>query len=195
MLVGKNYALTTPRQFSNAAPEAQGVPLIFTLIAGGRDTPEPLWTTDEVEARMIAAMKLDRLSPRLRGPKAPGNSYIDLPDDEQSPDPTAKPTDVSRAPLLRAERDFADSVLEWFRHLADESAQTRRVFAAWLRGKATGHGALKVWQAQNGVLNGSVAHARKRCVAAIVAALNSTGAAKVAIPNAGRFARPVRRAA
>ena len=53
--------------------------------------------------------------------------------------------------------------------------------------RAQGYGALKVWQAEHGVLNGSVAHARKRCVAAIVAALNATGAAKVSIPNAGRF--------
>lgn len=63
MLVGKNCTLTT------SAPEAQGVPLIFILIAGGRGTPEPLWTTDEVETSMIAAMNLDRLSLRLRGPE------------------------------------------------------------------------------------------------------------------------------
>jgi hypothetical protein len=44
---------------------------------------------------MIAAMKLDRQSPRLRGPKPPRNSYIVLPDDEQEPDPTAKPVAAS----------------------------------------------------------------------------------------------------
>jgi hypothetical protein len=167
--------------------------LILIIIADDRDAP--VWSADDVEARMVAAMKLDRLSPRLRGPKGTGNSYIDLPDDEQSPDPTAKPTDVSRAPLLRAERDFTDSTLEWFRYLADESEQTRKTFAAWLGGKAQGYGALKKWQAKHGVLNGSVAHARKRCVAAIVAALNATGAAKVAIPNPRRFDKPLRKAA
>jgi hypothetical protein len=169
--------------------------IILIVLAGGRDTPAPVWTADDVEERMIHAARLDRLSPRLRGPKAPGNSYIALPDDEQEPDPTAKPADVSRAPLLLAERDFMDSTLGWFSFLSDESEQTRLVFAAWLRSKAAGYGAMKVWQAEHGVLNGSVAHARKRCVAAIVAALNATGAAMVAIPNAGRFATPLRKAA
>ena len=140
-------------------------------------------------------MKLDRLSPRLRGPKAPGNSYVDLPDDEQEPDPTAKPIDASRAPLLRAERDFMNATLEWFSYLADESEGVRKTFAAWLRCKAKGHGAMKVWQAKNGVLNGSVAHARKRCVAAIMARLNAERVVKVAIPNAGRFEKPMRKAA
>jgi hypothetical protein len=167
--------------------------MIFILIAGGRDNPA--WTAEDVEARMIAAMKLDRLSPRLRGPKAPGNSYIALLDDEQEPDPTAKPVDASRAPLVRAERDFMNSTLEWFACLAAESDDVRKTFAAWLRCKAKGHGALKVWQAEHGVLNGSVAHARKRCVAAIVARLNAERLAKVAIPNPGRFDEPLGEAA
>jgi hypothetical protein len=157
--------------------------------------PAPAWTPDAVEAHLIAAMKLDRLAPRLRGPRSTGNSYMALPDDDPEPDPTAKPADASRAPLVRAERDFADDVLAWFAFLADESEQTRRTFVAWLRSKATGHGAMKVWQAKNGVLNGSVAHARNRCVAAIVARLNSDGVAMVAIPNPDRFGKPLRKAA
>src|SRR5271169_4340698 len=110
--------------------------MILIVIAGGRDTPA--WTADDVEAHMVAAMKLDRLSPRLRGPRAVGNAYMDLPDDEPKPDPFAKPVDVSRAQLLRCERDFMNDVLAWFTYIADESEQTRRTFAAWLRGKASG---------------------------------------------------------
>jgi hypothetical protein len=168
--------------------------LILIVIAGGREI-DP-WTADDVEARMIAAMKLDGLSPRLRGPRAVGNAYgRDLPDDEPEVDPTAKPTDVSRAPLLRAERDFMHLTLEWFVHLRGESEATRRLFVAWLKGKAEGYGALKRWQAKNGMANGSVAHARKRCVAAIVAGLNADGITKVTIPNPGRFEKPLRKAA
>ena len=42
---------------------------------------------------------------------------------------------------------------------------------------------MKKWCAEHGVLNGSVAHARKRCVAAIVARLNAERAAKMQAPN------------
>ena len=167
--------------------------MIFILITGGRD--KPAWAADDVVERMVHAMKLDRLSPKLRGPKGTGNAYLALPDDWHEPDPTAKPLDASRAPLLRAEREFADDVLAWFAYLADESEQTRRTFAVWLRSKAAGYGAMKVWQAKHGVLNGSVAHARNRCVATIVKALNAEHVARVAIPNPGRFEKPMRKAA
>jgi len=88
-----------------------------------------------------------------------------------------------------------NTTVEWFAYLAAESEAVRKTFAVWLRCNAKGRGALKVWQAKNGVLNGSVAHARKRCVAAIVGRVNAEGVMKVAIPNAGRFSKPMRRAA
>ena len=173
-------------------PEGAGeVPLIFILRAGGLDNR---LDGRDVEARMIAAMKLDRLSPRLRGPKAPGNSYVDLPDDEQEPDRTAKPIDASRAPLLRVERDFVDATLGWFSYLADESEAARKTFAAWLACKAKG-------QAPEALAGRERRAQRQRrpCSQALRrrhrGALNAEGAAKVAIPNAGRFEKPMRKAA
>jgi hypothetical protein len=149
---------------------------------------------------MIAAMKLDRLSPRLRGPKMFGSAHPEIEytreeRDERDEWALAEMQGEPRAPLIRAERDFMDFTLGWFAYLGDESEAVRKTFVAWLRGKAAGHGALKVWQAKHGVLNGSVAHARRRCVGAIVARLNAEGVAKVAIPNPGRFGKPLRKAA
>jgi hypothetical protein len=150
---------------------------------------------------MVRAMKLDRLSPRLRGPRAPGSAHPEIEytlaerDERQAWDIAEMQGREPRRPLIQAERDFMDGVLGWFRYLADESEQTRRTFAAWLRCKAKGYGAMKVWQAEHGVLNGSVKHARDKCVGAIVAGLNADGVAKVAIPNAGRFDKPMRKAA
>jgi hypothetical protein len=174
--------------------------LIFILIAGGRDTPDP-WTADDVEARLIHAMKLDRISPRIERPKAPRSAHPTIEysreerDERQAWDIEEMKGEEPRRPLVREERDFMDATLGWFSYLAAESEQTRLTFAAWLKGKAAGYGALKVWQAKHGVKNGSVAHARKRCVAAIVARLNAEGVAKVAIPNPDREFRTLRKAA
>jgi hypothetical protein len=201
ILARADCARTTSKHFRRGPDRRGELPLILILITGGRDTPDPWWTADDVEARMIAAMKLDRLSPRLRGPRSPGSAHptIEYTAEERAERDEWAIAEMQgeqpRAPLVRAERDFADSTLEWFRYLADESEQTRKTFAAWLCGKATGHGALKRWQAKHGVLNGSVAHARRRCVAAIVAGLNAEGVARVAIPNPGRFDQPLRKAA
>ncbi len=54
--------------------------------------------------------------------------------------------DASRAPLLRCERDFMDSALEWLSYLGDELEAVRKTFVAWLKGKAAGHGTMKAWQ-------------------------------------------------
>jgi hypothetical protein len=172
--------------------------ICLIVIAGGRDT----WTADDVEARLIHAMKLDRIAPRLRGPKAPGSAHPTIEysreerDERQAWDIAEMDGAEPRAPIVRAERDFMDGVLGWFRYLHDESEGTRKVFVAWLKGKAAGHGGMKHWQAKHGVANGSVAHARKRCVAAIVARLNAEVVAKMAIPNPDRqFRTPLRKAA
>ena len=161
------------------------------------DRAAETWTDADVEARLIAAMKLDRLAPKLRGPKVPGNNHptVEYTREERDEWEIVEKRDVSREPLLRDETVFMDSALEWLSFLSAESEGTRRTFVAWLRGKAAGHGAMKKWCAEHGVLNGSVAHARKRCVAAIVARLNAERAAKMQVPNPGRFAKALRRAA
>ena len=174
------------------------------MIAGGREAA-PVWTPAEVEERLIVAMKLDHQSPRLRGPRAPGSAH-----------PTVEYTLAERVeregwdlaelkiaklegkspkpePLLRHERQFMDTVLSWFAYLADEKDATRRTFAAWLRCKAVRGIRMRTWQDKHGVGNGSVKHAKDKCIAAIAARLAAEGAVKLAIPT--RFDEPLAKAA
>lgn len=134
------------------------------------------WTEAEVEARLIRAFKVDALSPRLRGPKAPGNDHPDVEYSRAERDQRNKweiaEKREPRETLTRDDVRLADEAFTWLTWIARASAQSRETFHAWLRCKAKGYGALQVWQCKHGVANGSVLHARKSCAGIIVDRLN-----------------------
>jgi hypothetical protein len=143
-----------------------------------------VWTASDVEALLIVAAKLDATAPRIERPKPPGSAHPQI---EHSNDDRAEwlkeEKRPERAPLTRLEALFADTVLGWFSYLAAAPDDVRLTFQAWVKCKAAGQGALKRWTAESGKLNGSVAYARNKCVAIIVARLNELKAEKPLISD------------
>jgi hypothetical protein len=144
-----------------------------------------VWQGREVEALVIVAAKLDYVAPRITRPKGYGSAHpqIEYSDEDRAAWERPMDKDPMRSPLTRLEALFADTVLGWFSYLADVDEDVRRTFRAWVSCKAQGRGALKRWQAGTGKLNGSVAHARGKCISTIVARLNEMKAPKPMISD------------
>ena len=81
-----------------------------------------------------------------------------------------------------------NTTVEWFAYLAAESEAVRKTFAVWLRCKAKGRGALKVWQAKS-ACSTAASPVLASAASPPLWDASTQGVMKVAIPNAGRFSK------